>query len=121
MAKLSYGEEAWRISGGTTLFGLFGAPVQFYSQLADFSVELDAFAFEILGFDLAPPPRLKTLAAPWVIVFFHSETCTGWMSNSLEICWMVLMPLSASSATRALNSGSCLLCFAFILCVFDTV
>jgi hypothetical protein len=31
------------------------------------------------------------------------------------ICWIVLMPFSASSATRALNSGSCLLRLAFIL------
>jgi hypothetical protein len=34
---------------------------------------------------------------------------------------MVLIPLSASSATRALNSGSCLVRLAFIPCVFGSV
>jgi autotransporter-associated beta strand protein len=68
-----------------------------------------------------PDPGLKMLGAPSVMAFFHSETCTGWMSKSLAICWMVLMPLSASRATRALNSGSCLLRFAFIWCVLGSV
>jgi hypothetical protein len=51
------------------------------------------------------PPRdekkwsRKTRAAFLVIGFFHSETCTGRMSNSLAISWMVSMLLISSSTT----------------------
>ncbi len=41
---------------------------------------------------------------------------TAWMRGSKART----VPLSASSATRALNSGSCLLRFAFILGVFGS-
>ena len=60
-------------------------------------------------------PSPKTLVAPAAMAFFQSVTCIGWMSKFLAISWMVWTPLSTSSATRALNSGSCLLRLAFIL------
>ncbi len=120
----------------------FCQPVQFDGLLADVGVELAwswrgvgvelAWSWRGVGVELArsrskssasalPEPEPKTPAAPWSNVLFHTETCTGWMSNSLAICWMVLAPLSASSATRALNSGSCLLRLLFMLCVFGLV
>jgi hypothetical protein len=52
---------------------------------------------------LFPWPVSKTRVAPSDISFFHSDTCTGWMSKSFAICCIVSIPFSASSATRALN------------------
>ena len=99
----------------TELLGLFCQKVHLYSQWADLRVQLGPLGFEILRFAL-PVAGFKNLVAPSDISFFHSNTCTGWVSKSLAICWIVLIPFSASSATRALNSGSCLLRLAFICC-----
>jgi hypothetical protein len=60
--------------------------------------------------------EMVTIQTTSIMAFFHSETYTRWTSKLLAICWMVSMPLIASSATRAFNSGSYLLRSAFILC-----
>ena len=55
-----------------------------------------------------PPP-------PWFSS--NQRPAPGALQSLWRSAGLVLTPLSASSATRALNSESCLLCFAFIGCV----
>ena len=48
---------------------------------------------QVIAFGILRPGP-KSPAAALSIFAFHSETCTGWMSNSLAICWTVLIAKS---------------------------
>jgi hypothetical protein len=98
---------------------IFCHPVQFDGLLADLGVELGALALETFGFSLsgsAAEDARGSLSHCLLPVGNLNRVDVEFLGDLLDC----LMPLSASSATRALNSGSCLLRLPFTMCVFGS-
>jgi hypothetical protein len=95
-------------------FVFFSQEIYLDRELPDLGVEVAALAFEILasGLFTAGPEDAGGALDHGLLLFGNlvpDGSQSSWQSAGRT------MPLSASSATRALNSGSCLLRLAFIL------